>query len=168
MRSHAAVALSHLLAPAAARWTARRERDILRTGLPLPDEFVGFARSLGIRDIERIRIEQTDLVPVPLPRHWLRLARRLGLPVFFPVGMTLGYGISVSSNSPRLIRHELVHVLQFERLGGHLPFLHRYLGECFNHGYRNAPLEIEARHTSCSAQAFGKRTSNTAPPPSPD
>ena len=150
MRSTAAVALSHLLAPAAARWSEHRERAIQRTGLPLPEEFHGFAVGLGIRAIERIRVERTDQVPVPVPRCWLRLARRLGFPVFLPAGMTLGYGISVNSFSPPLLRHELVHVAQFERLGGHLPFLRRYLAECFIHGYRNAPLEVEARTASFS------------------
>ena len=40
--------------------------------------------------------------------------------------------------------HELAHVAQYERLGGILPFLRRYLFECLIAGYSVALLEQEA------------------------
>jgi hypothetical protein len=43
-----------------------------------------------------------------------------------------------------LIVHELAHVAQYERLGGILPFLRKYLFECLTVGYAAAPLELEA------------------------
>ena len=43
-----------------------------------------------------------------------------------------------------LIVHELAHSAQYERLGGILPFLRRYLFECLTVGYAAAPLEVEA------------------------
>ena len=45
---------------------------------------------------------------------------------------------------PRLIVHELVHTSQYEKLGGFLPFLRKYLMECINIGYPEAPMEQEA------------------------
>src|SRR2546430_8971806 len=42
-----------------------------------------------------------------------------------------------------LIAHELVHVLQYHRLGGVLPFLQTYICQCATVGYPNAPLELE-------------------------
>jgi hypothetical protein len=43
-----------------------------------------------------------------------------------------------------LVVHELVHVAQYERSGGILPFLRRYLFECLTVGYSASPLELEA------------------------
>lgn len=63
------------------------------------------------------------------------------------VAMTLGHTIHVRSESPlsaSTMRHELVHVRQFERYG-FVGFLVRYLWQCARYGYRNAPLEVEAR-----------------------
>ena len=84
--------------------------------------------------------------------HW----RWVGGPV--PPGfaaITIGPVISVrrrASSDPRLLRHELVHVEQWRRLGA-VGFLRRYLGaylrwrlRCHGHAgaYRRIPLEIEA------------------------
>jgi len=41
--------------------------------------------------------------------------------------------------------HELVHVLQWKKLGG-LPFIQRYIEEILRFGYQNAPLETMAYH----------------------
>lgn len=84
--------------------------------------------------------------------HW----RWVGGPV--PPGadaITIGSVISVrreASSSARLLRHELVHVRQWRRLGA-FGFLRRYLGayvrgrlRSYGHrgAYRRIPLEIEA------------------------
>ena len=86
------------------------------------------------------------------PGHW----RWVGGPV--PPGsaaITIGRLVWVRSGAAgqeRLIRHELVHVEQWRRLGA-IRFLGRYLGAYFLwrlrlHGhagaYRRIPLEIEA------------------------
>ena len=62
-------------------------------------------------------------------------------------GLTLGHGIFIRSDCWRdrlLIVHELVHVAQYDRAGGILPFLRRYLFECLTVGYSAAPVELEA------------------------
>jgi hypothetical protein len=43
-----------------------------------------------------------------------------------------------------LIVHELVHTSQYEKLGGFLPFLRKYLLQLINIGYPDAPMEQEA------------------------
>jgi len=63
-------------------------------------------------------------------------------------GLTLGYGIYVVASylkDQSLLVHELVHVSQYEALGGINNFLKRYIPELVKFGYDNAPLEIEAR-----------------------
>jgi hypothetical protein len=68
-----------------------------------------------------------------------------------PIGIALGYGIFIQSqyaNDRRLLLHELVHTLQYERVGGIRPFLAQYLEECLTAGYAFASLEDEARRRS--------------------
>ena len=84
-------------------------------------------------------------VPLPAPRPLVKLASRWGIPVFEPAGMALGRGIYLLDGHSRILRHELVHVAQYQRLGGIEPFMRRYLTECLTVGYLNSPLEIEAR-----------------------
>ena len=84
-------------------------------------------------------------VPLRAPRPLVKLASRWGIPVFEPAGMALGRGIYLLDGHSRILRHELVHVAQYQRLGGIEPFMRRYLTECLTVGYLNSPLEIEAR-----------------------
>ena len=63
------------------------------------------------------------------------------------VGLTVRYGIFIHSDFSDdrcLIIHELVHTSQYEKLGGFLPFIRKYLLQLINIGYPDAPLEQEA------------------------
>lgn len=137
--------LSDALAPAVSRWAQEQERRILREGEPLGREDGEFARSLGIGCVAEVRILEVEAVPLPVPAFWVRLAGRCGLPVFAPGGMALGRGIYLLPRQRASLRHELVHVAQYERLGGIRPFMSRYLAECLMTGYAEAPLELEAQ-----------------------
>ena len=66
-------------------------------------------------------------------------------------GLTLRYGIFIRADrvgDRRLVFHELVHTLQYERLGGFQGFLRQYLNECVTIGYPAAPMEQEAITTT--------------------
>jgi hypothetical protein len=66
-------------------------------------------------------------------------------------GLTLRYGIFICADcwgDRRLVFHELVHVWQYEKLGGFQPFLQQYLHECVTIGYPAAPMEQEAITTT--------------------
>jgi len=140
-----ALTLASGIAPATARWAADHERHILTEGKPLDRDGLAFALELEISEPEGIRVLEVESVPLPAPRPLVSLAARWGLPVFEPAGMALGRGIYLLDARSRILRHELVHVAQHQQLGGIEPFLRRYLGECLIHGYRNSPLELEAR-----------------------
>jgi hypothetical protein len=47
-------------------------------------------------------------------------------------------------NEPGLIRHEQAHWQQYQRMGA-VRFYATYLWNNLRHGYRNNPMEIEAR-----------------------
>lgn len=143
-----ATMLSDGLAPALARWADAQERRILRDGVALSGDALVFARSLGIERAEEIRVLVANLIPLPVPGWVVKVAQRCGLPVFAPAGMALGRGIFLLPGQEPSLLHELVHVLQYQRLGGTLEFMRRYIFECFTQGYFDADLEIEARQRS--------------------
>ena len=140
-----ALTLASGIAPATARWAADQERHSLAEGQPLNHEALAFALELEITEPESIRVLEVKSVPLPAPRPLVKLATRWGIPVFEPAGMALGRGIYLLDGHSRILRHELVHVAQYERLGGIEPFMRQYLTECLVHGYLDSPLEVEAR-----------------------
>ncbi|MCH7227353.1 hypothetical protein [Haloferula sp. A504] len=140
--------LADSLAPSIARWSSRRELEISAAGGPLDADLQDFADELGITEPAGIRVHFTSEVPLPAPALLIRFAKAIGLPVFHPAGMALGRAIAANRPDNALLRHELVHLAQYQRLGGHLPFMRRYLFECLHHGYLDSPLEIEARESS--------------------
>jgi hypothetical protein len=140
-----ALTLASGIAPATARWAQDQERRILQEGVPLAADGLAFAAELKIEKPEEIRVLEIKPVPLPFPRPLVKLSARWGLPLFEPAGMTLGKGIYILEGQSRVLRHELVHVAQYQQMGGIGPFMQRYLLECLLHGYADAPLEVEAR-----------------------
>jgi hypothetical protein len=62
------------------------------------------------------------------------------------IGISLRYGIFIHNNFSKdryTIVHELAHTMQCEEFGGFYPFLKKYLWECIEIGYPEAPLEQE-------------------------
>jgi hypothetical protein len=141
-------ALITLTLPLSTQWVKRQERKILRSGLRLSPELQGVARKMGVRFPERVRLLSVPEVP-PMSPPVRFLASRLGLASNQTRGMCLRYGILVHSDcwaDQALVAHELVHTLQYERLGGIAPFLRAYLSECLiAPGYPLGPLEREAQ-----------------------
>jgi hypothetical protein len=139
------------LLPLAAEWAHEQEQRILREGVPLSKQEITDAKAVGVQEPERVRLLQVDRIPTP--RH--PLLKVVAVAIRFlsppPRGLTLHHGIFVRSDCWRdrsLVAHELVHTAQYERLGGILPFLRKYLFECLSIGYSNSPLEREAITTS--------------------
>jgi len=75
-------------------------------------------------------------------------AQALGLITKDTIGLTLRYGIYIREdywNDRETVIHELIHLAQYEKLGSIAGFLQKYLQECNNFGYPQAPMEQEAR-----------------------
>jgi hypothetical protein len=137
--------------PLAASWAAEQQQRILREGVPLSEEEIADAKAAGVQHPEHVRLLRVHEIPFP-PHPLLRLARTaIGLLSLAPRGLTLQHGIFVRSDYWRdrpLIVHELVHTAQYERLGGIVPFLRRYLRECGTIGYSKSSMEQEAVATA--------------------
>ena len=140
--------LALLATPSASLLVAYHEHRILRAGRRLDDELADFAEGLGIENVEGIRVLLVDEVPSPVPQWLANFLQRRGFPVGRAAGMCMGRGIYVTRLDAALIRHELVHTLQYQRLGGTTVFLREYLTQCFRDGYADAELEREARDLS--------------------
>lgn len=136
-----------VLLPLAVAWVRRQERRILKQGVPLSECEIQDAKAVGVREPERVRVLRVKIIPWPGARPLRSAAKVIGFATDATCGLTLGYGIFIREDCWRdrgLIAHELVHISQYERLGGIAPFLRQYLGECLTVGYVNAPLEREA------------------------
>ena len=135
------------LLPLAVKWATAVEARILREGVPLTQESLTDARTIGVREPERVRL--LGLKEVPMPSDLTLRAAAAAIQFLTPAtrGLTLRYGIFIRSDcwdDRRLVAHELVHTAQYERMGGIESFLRQYLLECLQIGYPAAPLEQEA------------------------
>jgi hypothetical protein len=136
-----------ILLPLAVTWATEQEQKILRDGVPLSEKEVGDARTIGVQNPNRVRLLQVETIPRPSQPQLKAACDAIDFLTPATRGLTLGHGIFIRSDCWRdrlLIVHELVHVAQYERFGGILPFLRKYLFECLTMGYAAAPLELEA------------------------
>lgn len=134
------------LLPRAVDWCREQENLILETGVPLDLWEKRVARRLGILMPDKVRLLVVPQIPLPADADLCACAASAGLVAADSVGMGLRHGIFLREDFWRdraVVAHELVHTAQCERLGWEL-FLRQYLGECFQMGYHNAPLEQEA------------------------
>ena len=142
-----AAALPALL-PQAIQWAEVQADEVLLTGTPLSQTESGFARTVGVHFPDRIRLKIVEALPVPDDLELRRAAIQAGLLGPGMVGLTLGYAVFICDGhdtDPRLLRHEFRHVFQYEAAGSIRTFLPTYLGQIVQFGYRDAPLEQDAR-----------------------
>lgn len=135
------------LLPAAAEWAAQQEADVLSDGVPLNEQEMKDARQLGVLHPERVRLLRVESIPFPTEPKLRAAAETVHFLSPETRGLTVQYGILVRWDCWRdrhLIVHELFHTVQYERLGGILPFLQQYLVQCLTIGYANSPMELEA------------------------
>jgi len=133
--------------PLAVEWAEAKEKVILEYGTTLSPQYMEDAISVGVKYPERVRIYEVSQIPIP--KHPILRAAAEATQLISPatIGISLRYGIFIHNNFSKdryTIVHELVHTMQCERFGGFYPFLKKYLSECIEIGYPEAPLEQEA------------------------
>lgn len=136
-----------LLLPRAIAWADSCESRITQSGKPLDEDGLALARSVGVSHPEQIRLEEVDEVPMPMDPMLQQASQRLGLISPATAGLTLGYAIFIKrgQNSQRLLSHEFRHVHQYEQAGSISKFMPVYIQQIIEHGYWNAPVEMDAR-----------------------
>jgi hypothetical protein len=126
-----------LLLPLAVAWATEEEEKILRDGVTLSEQELPDASSVGVSEPQRIRLLRVQTIPRPSQPQLRDACDAIDFLTAATRGLTLGYGIVIRSDcwgDRLLVVHELAHVAQYERLGGILPFLPRYLYECLTVG----------------------------------
>ena len=132
--------------PKAVQWVTEMEKAILQSGHRLSPEHRKVAEAIGVRQLDDVRILTFENIPLPSDPGLSQLATETGLITGRTVGMTFGHGILLKNGAVdrRLVAHELVHVMQYERFGGIEAFLKEYVREvAFDPGYPHGPLEQE-------------------------
>ena len=133
--------------PLAVQWAEAKERVILKHGTVLSPQYMQDAKSVGLKYPERVRIYEVPQIPIPKHPILRAAAKATLLLSQATIGISLGHGIFIHdnfSNDRYTIVHELVHTMQCEKFGGLHPFLKKYLWECLEIGYPQAPMEQEA------------------------
>jgi len=136
------------LLPFADAWAQRQELALLKTGMSLTPSQFKDAQQAGVLCPEKVRLMVSDVIPVPKDLFWAACTFLYQLVCSKPIGFALGYGIYIQPkylNSRSVLVHELVHVAQHERFDDLKAFVKAYLSEVLEFGYRNAPLEQEAK-----------------------
>jgi hypothetical protein len=142
-------AITSEASPIVADLMTATEAEVLATGRPLTADELALARSLGVVEPEKVRIAVRETFPLPRDERLIQAAREYGLVLGSQdeAGRTQGHAIllkpAFAASRPRLA-HELVHVAQFERLGGIEAYARQYLIELLVVGEKRAPLEQEA------------------------
>jgi len=133
--------------PLASQWAEAKEKVVLENGDPLSNSQIEDAKHVGVKHPERVRILKVPQIPFPKHPVLKAAAEATQLITSSTVGLTVRYGIFVHSDFSDdrcVIVHELVHTSQYEKLGGFLPFIRKYLLQLINIGYPEAPMEQEA------------------------
>ncbi len=137
--------------PKVVNWATKMEQVCLAAGQPLADLNRKDAEAIGIRQLDKVRIVISPQLPLPTDPELRHLTAQFQLIQGRTTGMIFGHGIALKEGKydRRLIAHELVHVLQHERLGGIERFLRAYIREAFYPPYYpNGPLELEAERVA--------------------
>ena len=136
-----------LLLPRAIAGAQEKERQVLTSGAPLGQAEHALAKSVGVTQPGRVRIVLVDAMPTPDEPMLEAAVRQAGMLGPDTRGLTLGHAVYMrrGEESRRLLSHELRHVYQYEQAGSIAAFLAVYLRQILQHGYRGAPLEVDAR-----------------------
>lgn len=136
-----------VLVPKAVAYAKKHESVITTSGHVLSEYGFDLARRVGVARPDLVRLMIVPEVPAPEDPELREMAIALNLLGPQTHGIALGYGIYMvqGHEGTRLASHELRHVYQYEQYGGIDGFMPVYLAQIARHGYRNSPMEQDAR-----------------------
>jgi hypothetical protein len=146
-KSRKSITSTHAM-PATLAWAMSLNATALTQGKPLSSWQAADALEVGVLRPDAVRILRVPNLPQPDCPHFRNLATQSGFDLGGSAGMALGYAVLICHSAlgdRRVLRHELRHVAQFEQSGDLSRFLDLYLAQIAEHGYRDAPLEVDAR-----------------------
>ncbi len=131
------------------RYSEALEQKILAEGRPLTVAEKELARRAQVKDVGRVRLLVRDSVPVPESETLRRHLDEIGILKLIRTarGTAKGYGVILTPaglRRPTDLAHELIHVRQYERLGGIAALMKIHIPDLVASGYRRSELEDEA------------------------
>jgi hypothetical protein len=140
-------------------WFSYEKAKALKLGRKLSPSEVLIAQHIGCSDIAKIRICFIEEMPRIKNPTLLGFLKNLHFELGDATGLCLGHGIYTlksAKNDRSILAHELTHTKQFEELRGTKRFLKEHISQFMRYGYRQMPLEKEARKN----EKFGKSLSS--------
>ena len=136
-----------MMLPLALRWAEKLKERVVLEGEPLNATGISMARSVGVKRPELIRLLEVDHIPMPAGPMLREMTSEIGVLSHRTIGIAVGHSILLKKGRmyERLLLHEFRHVYQFEEAGSLESYLEKYLQQVVAFGYRNAPLEVDAR-----------------------
>ena len=137
-------------------WSNQWQAHILRHGTALDADALEDARCVGIAAPEKVRVLEVPNIPLPSQQLLHTTLVKSGVFSLDACGLTLEYGIFLKTGGLPIdywLTHELVHVAQYEQMGGLAGCLPQYLRECLTDGYEQSVLEQDAHQTALKCLA---------------
>jgi len=138
----------------------KSEAYALEHGRKLTVSETKYAKSIGVKHPEKVRVMISSDFPVPTNKEVLKGFKELGFDSMLVAGVTYRYGIYIKSSwlvsKEYVLAHELIHVRQVEKTNNWKKYLRQYLIQAFSYEYFEMPYEHEAYKTTENFKGFDK------------
>jgi len=146
------------------KFAVKSEAYALENGRALTILELKYAKTIGIKHPEKVRVFYTADLPVPTNIEVLKGFKELGYDSVFVAGVTYRYGIFIKknwfinmlTNKNSILAHELVHVRQVEESTNYKNFIKIYLIQAFSNEYFAIPYEHQAYKETENFKGFNK------------
>ena len=140
----------------------KSEKYAQEYGRKLTDNELKYAKAIGLKYPEKVRVVFSSDFPVPTNKEVLKGFKELGYDSILVAGVTYGHGIFIKPswlpnwlyNKDAILAHELIHVRQVEKDESYKIFIRKYLIQAFSHEYFDIPYEKEAYHETEKFKGF--------------
>lgn len=138
----------------------KSEAYALEHGRELTINEIKYAKSIGVKHPEKVRVMVTSDFPVPTNKEVFKGFKELGFDSMFVAGITYRYGIYIKSSwlvsKEYVLAHELIHVRQVEKTDNWKKYTRQYLIQAFSYEYFEMPYEHEAYKETENFKGFDK------------
>ena len=138
----------------------KSESYALEHGRKLTPNEMKYAKTIGVKYPEKVRVMVTSDFPVPSNKEVLKGFKELGFDSMLVAGITYRYGIYIKSSwlvsKEYVLSHELIHVRQVEKTNNFKKYMRTYLIQAFSYEYFEMPLEKEAYKETEDFKGFDK------------
>lgn len=125
------------------KWFNKHENYIINNGENISSQMYGFLNINNSYELRnKIKIIYIDEIPFPKELQQYSQFKHK------PRGLAVGNGIYIDKKYKDdivLLKHEIIHVIQYNRFDSLASFIKQYIKEYLQDGYIEMPLEKEAR-----------------------